>query len=134
MGFESEIPEDVVHKPMWIKSLSSPVWIGKNRGNKDKKPGYPYPDEKRFSKWLARIAGKPSKDTKVILCGLTLDRCILSSAQEIDFRGYDVYILSEGTDMFSGNPEEKEYMLNNVPIKNWANPLSWSELQTLYQG
>jgi nicotinamidase-related amidase len=128
-GYESEIPDDVKLSPVWIKCMNSPIWTRKNIGNPNRKPGLPYQDPRAFARWLHAAIGKPSRAEMVVLVGLTLDCCILSTAQELSWHGYDVKILAEGTDTYSGNQGEKEGMLGRPPLSNWAEAISWEELR-----
>ena len=66
----------------------------------------------------------------IVLFGLTVDCCVLCTAQELNFRGYNVYILEEATDTYSGSLEEKEIVLNNPPLTNWAEKISWEEVKS----
>jgi len=127
-GYESEIPKDIKDKKIWIKCMNSPIWVRKNGGVSSKKPGLPYQDPKRFEKWLNSVVGKPEK-TKIVLIGLTLDCCVLCTAQELNFRGYDVRILAEATDPYSGDQKEKESLLKDSPIINWADTITFEELK-----
>lgn len=128
-GFESEIPKDIKLKNIWIKSMNSPLWTRTNCGIANKKPGSPFQDSKGFSKWLSDTIGNPDEIENVILFGLTLDCCVLSTAQELCGRGYNVIILEEGVDTYSGDQKEKKWILNNVPLRNWAKTISWKSLQ-----
>ena len=127
-GYESEIPKDVKLKNTWIKCMNSPIWTRKNIGVHDKKPGLPYQNPKAFKKWLSSVIGSP-KGVKIILIGQTIDCCILSTAQELNWQAYDVSILREAVDTYSGNQKEKEMILNNPPLTNWAKLISWSNLK-----
>lgn len=128
-GYASEIPDDVKLKNVWVKSMNSPIWTRENIGNPNKKPGIPYQDPKAFTQWLNSIIGKPEKVDDIVLIGLTLDCCVFSTAQELRWRGYKVKILREAVDTYSGSPQEKEMILNNPPLLNWAKVISWSELK-----
>lgn len=130
-GYESEIPDDVKLKPVWIKCMNSPIWTRKNIGDPNKKPGIPYQDPATFTNWANSQIGKPQSLDAVVLIGLTLDCCVLCTAQELTFRGYKVKILEEGVDVYSGKPEEKAMILNNYPLRNWAESISWQELRNL---
>lgn len=99
----------------------------KNIGNPSKAPGIPYQDTNAFTNWLNSTIGKPEEIKKVILIGLTIDCCVLCTAQELRFRGYKVYVLKEGVDTYWGSG--KEEIINNYPLKNWAKPISWEELK-----
>lgn len=130
-GYESEIPKDMRFTDQWIKCMNSPIWTRKNIGEESKKPGLPYQDPTSFQKWLLKTIGSPSKAGKIILIGLTLDCCVLSTAQELNWRAYDVYVLSEAVDTYSGSKKEKKYLLKNPPLTNWAEPISFRELRPL---
>ncbi len=127
-GYESDIPPELKVDDIWIKSMNSPIWTRENIGDPDLPPGEPYPDPSAFEAWLKRNAGEPEGVT-IILFGLTLDCCVLCTAQELSFRGYEVYILEEGTDTRSGDPDEKAYLLSKPPLLFWAKPIPWDDLK-----
>ena len=129
IGYESGIPDDVKDEKVWIKCMNSPIWIRENIGDANKKPGLPYQDPKRFTDWLNEVIGKPEDLDMIVLMGLTADCCVFCTAQEFCFRGYNVKILQEAVDTYSGDQKEKEQILNNFPLKNWAEPISWEELK-----
>lgn len=128
-GYESEIPYDVKEKKIWIKCMNSPTWIRENGGKANKNPGIPYQDPKKFDAWLSSVIGKPEEVEMVILIGLTLDCCVLCTSQELNFRGYNVRILAEATDTYSGDQNEKKKLLNDSPLLNWADPITFEELK-----
>lgn len=128
-GYESEISESAKEKEVWIKCMNSPLWVRDNIGDPTKQPGLPYQDPKKFSEWIEKIIGKP-EDTEVVLVGLTLDCCVLCTAQELNFRGYKVKILKEAVDAYSGEQSEKE-ALCKTPVENWADVITWKEAQRL---
>jgi len=128
-GFESEIPNDVKLQNIWIKSMNSPLWTRDNCGIANKKPGISFQDSNGFKKWLNDTIGDPDDVEEVILFGLTIDCCILSTAQELCWRGYNVTILEEWVDTYSGDQEEKNFILNNVPLRNWAKTIDWKSLK-----
>ncbi len=131
VGYESEIPDEVKEKDVWIKCMNSPIWTRENIGDATKEPGLPYQDTKKFSEWIERVVGSP-KDTEVVLVGLTLDCCVLCTAQEFSFRGYKVKILKEATDPYSGDETEKDFLCK-TPTKNWATVINWEELKKIYE-
>ncbi len=126
-GYESIIPKEQV-KTQWIKCMNSPVWVRENIGNPDKKAGLPYQDTKAFGEWLGKNIGKPEEVTPVVF-GLTLDCCVLSTLQELSWRGYYPLVLKEATDHYRATEEAKEAVLNS-PIPNWADVITWQELKT----
>jgi len=127
-GYTSEIPKDLLKSQPWIKSQNSPAWIRDNIGYAEKEPGLPFQDGDAFSNWLIENIGAP-EETDVCLFGLALDRCVLSTAMELRFRGYQVYVLEEATDTSSGSHDEKEYLLSNPPLIHWAVAISFSEIK-----
>lgn len=129
LGYESEIPESAKENNVWIKCMNSPIWVRDNIGDPTKQPGIPYQDPKKFSEWIEKVIGKP-EDTEVVLVGLTLDCCVLCTAQEFNFRGYKVKILKEAVDTYSGEQSEKE-ALCKTPVENWADVINWEEVQRL---
>lgn len=130
-GYKSEIPDDIKNKNIWIKSMNSPIWIRENIGDSNKEAGLPYQDPKSFGKWLDLVIGKPDEVDTIVLFGLTIDCCVLSIAQELSWRAYKVRILTEGVDAYSGSLKEREYILNNAPLDNWAKPISWEEFKNI---
>jgi len=110
--------------------MNSPIWIRKNIGNPKNKPGLPYQDTKKFTRWLNTTIGKPTDVDEVILIGLTIDCCVFCTAQELKW-GYKVRILKEAVYAYSGNQKEKIQILNNKPLRNWAKHIMWNEFKKL---
>jgi len=109
--------------------MNSPIWIRKNIGNPHKQPGIPFQNPKKFTKWLNATIGNPKEVTQVVLIGLTIDCCVFCTAQELSWRGYNVSILREAVDVYSGNSKEKEIVLNGPSLSNWAKIISWKDLK-----
>ncbi len=126
-GYESEIPQCVKDNDIWIKCMNSPIWVRDYIGIADKQCGLPFQDPKKFNDWIKKVIGEPY-DTQILLVGLTLDCCVLCTAQELSFRGYKVKILKEAVDVYSGFQTEKEALFK-VPLQNWAEGISWQEAQ-----
>lgn len=120
-GFESIIPDSIKKMPVWVKSMNSPIWIRQNNG-------VPYQDGNAFQNWLDKNVGPMNTKTDVVLFGLTSDCCVLSTAQELKWRGYKVYILKDAVDNYSGDQIEKTMVLNNPPLTNWAQIVSWNDI------
>lgn len=125
-GYESLVPSNL-RKSLWVKCMNSPAWIRENIGNKEVKAGLPYPDPQKFGEWLNANIGKP-EEVIPILFGLTIDCCVLSTAQELNWRGYKPLILREGVDHASGKIEDRDAVLK-TPASNWGKPISWKELK-----
>ncbi len=128
-GYKSELSLEVKQFPVWVKCMNSPLWTRENIGDPLEEPGVPYQDPLSLTNWLTKVIGLPG-EVDVVLIGLTLDCCVLSTAQELCFRGYKVIILEEGVDTYSGDSEEKEWILRHVPLLNWASSIRWEDLKT----
>jgi nicotinamidase-related amidase len=123
-GYSSEIPEVLVgHR--WVKCMNSPFFTREDIGVADAKPGLPFADPKRFYDWLESFA---SVDDTVVLFGLTLDCCVLCTAQAIRFKGYDVRILLDATDTYDGG-EESRLQTMDLVVSNWAKPMTIEEFR-----
>jgi nicotinamidase-related amidase len=133
VGYESEIPDDVKHPRVWVKCMNSPVWVRENGGIAGKPAGLPYPDPAAFAAWLSATVGSVEETREIVLIGLTLDCCVLCTAQELSFRGYRVKFLVEAVDTYSGSSEEKGALLK-VPLANWGQPISWEQLRDMTPG
>ena len=127
-GYESELPAAVKHPQVWVKCMHSPGWVRENGGVAAKSPGTPYSDPTGFTNWLAAVVGPPEHNNPLVLIGLTLDCCILCTAQELFFRGYRVEVLMEAVDTYSGRQGEKESFFI-TPLANWGRPISWQEVR-----
>ena len=129
-GYDSEICQEIKKEPVWIKSMNSPVWTRKSAGNPARKPGLPVPNPRAFSTWLQQTIGRPEEVGAVVLIGLTIDCCVLCTAQELSFRAYPVKFLIEGVDTFSGDQVEKDAILKS-PASNWGQAITWIEFKKL---
>jgi len=127
-GYQSIIPKELV-KSEWIKCMNSPIWSRENIGLQDKAPGLPYQDITGFSKWLEANVGNPTEATPVLI-GWTIDCCVLSTCQELSWRGYYPTILREGVDHSSGKIKDRNQILID-PVPNWGNVIEWENLQSL---
>ena len=125
-GYESIIPKELV-KSQWIKCMNSPIWTRENIGDPAKVPGLPYQDPKAFGEWLEKNIGKPN-EVKPVLFGLTIDCCVLSTLQELSWRGYYPLVLKEGVDHYDGKIEDRDAVLKIV-APNWAEVIDWHKLQ-----
>ncbi len=132
-GYESEIPSDIKNNKTWIKCMHNPIWTRKNIGKKGTKPGVPYQDPKGFNKWLNKNIGKPSIDKKVILFGETMECCVLATAQELYFRGYDVKLIYEATDPMNERIEYKDFIALNSTLKIYAEVMKFQDLKDMIE-
>ena len=126
-GYESIVPSEIV-KSQWIKCMNSPIWTRENIGNPDKEPGLPYQDTKAFGKWLEENVGKPEEVTPIVF-GITIDCCVLSTLQELNWRGYYPKVIYEGTDHYDGTKESKDAVIKST-LTNRAEVVHWDELSS----
>ena len=128
-GYTSEIPDNLKRSWVWVKCMNSPIWTRRPAWNQKKEPEVPHAAPEGFSEWTKNVLGT---GTTVVLMGLTLDCCVLCTTQELNWRGYTVKILREGTDVYSGSKDDKEWILSHPPITNWAEPISWRSFKALF--
>ena len=126
-SYESVVPVEL-RSSQWIKCMNSPVWIRKGIGDQNQEPGLPYSDPRKFGQWLDENIGSPEQVAPVVF-GLTIDCCVLSTVQELSWRGYYPLVLKEGVDHASGKIEDRDKLLES-PIPNWAEVISWEELKS----
>lgn len=126
-GYQSLVPSDVKLSPVWIKATPSPAWTRTGAGQENQLPGQPYPTQESFSAWLTTVIGAPSADQEIILIGQMLEICILSTLQELKYRGHQVKVLFEGVDTYSGSVEQKQ-LLFGAFFPFWGQALSWAQL------
>ncbi|GEM_PF-388042 len=136
-GYLSAIDATVKIGTPWIKSMNSPDWMRQHGGNPAETAGVPYQDSQAFTDWLIKTVGSPDQAGTVVLIGLTLDCCVLCTAQQLYFRNYKVKILKEGTDTYA--PESIKHLLaTDVDYKEilfstthgmWSQLITWKELK-----
>lgn len=122
-GYKSEIPEDLVSS-RWVKCMNSPYYVRENGGIAEARPGRPLIHPNLFYEWLFSFVNQ--QDT-IVLFGLTLDCCVLCTAQAICFQGYEVRILLDATDTYTGGEKSLNLTMELV-VSNWAKPISFDEL------
>lgn len=59
--------------------------------------------------------------------GLALEVCVLSTLQELKYRGYQVKVLHEGVDTYSGGVEQKQLLFETL-FPFWGEAFSWAQL------
>jgi nicotinamidase-related amidase len=128
-GYNSILPDDIRKGSKWVKSMNSPVWIREGIGDPDRTPGEPFPDPGGFNDWLLDHIGDKDEVDLVVLFGLTADCCVLSSVQELKWRGFEVRVLSDATDVRSGDQDEKRKFLSTPPFSFWGKSIGWDELK-----
>ncbi len=124
-GYESILPDEL-RKSLWIKCMNSPIWIRDNIGESNEKPGLPYSDSDKFGDWLLENVGNRKEVTPIVF-GLTIDCCVLSTLQELSWRGYYPLVVKEAVDHKTGNIKDRDELLK-LTIPNWADIIEWKEL------
>jgi hypothetical protein len=110
--------------------MNSPIWIRKNIGIKNKNPGLPYPDSKKFGRWIDKNIDSPKK-VRPIIFGVTIDCCVLSTIQEFRWRGYKPIVIREGVGHSSGSERDKKAVLEKSAVSWWAETLNWKGIKKL---
>jgi len=131
-GYTSELPASLRKGVQWVKCMNSPLWTREGIGDENAEPGLPYQDPGRFDAWLLDHVGPPD-EARVVVFGLNADACVLCAVQELAFRGYEVYVLDEGTDVASGDQREKEDFLGGAPFTHWGKRVRWGESKGWFQ-
>jgi len=126
-GYESLVPNNL-KKSLWIKCMNSPIWIRKNIGAIDKKPGLPYPDSKKFGKWIEKNIGQPN-DVIPVIFGLTIDCCVLCVVQEFRWRGFNPIVIKEAVDTSNGNLKDRDLVLEKTALCWWGKTVSWDKFK-----
>jgi nicotinamidase-related amidase len=129
-GYESILPSDVKQPSVWVKATPSPAWTRANAGQENQLPGQPYLAPDAFTAWLTSVVEPPSAEQDIILIGLVLEICVLSTLQELKYRGYAVKVLCEGVDTYSGNVEQKQVLFGTL-FPFWGEAISWAQLQAV---
>lgn len=130
-SYESLIASDIKHPWVWVKAEPSPAWTRAGAGDAHQLPGEPYSAPDTFTAWLAATIGPPDQHNEIVLVGLMLEICVLSTLQELKYRGYEVKVLVEGVDTYSGNAEQKRLFLETL-FPFWGQSISWHELQAAH--
>lgn len=123
------MPRDVLASEPWVKATLSPAWTRAGAGNPAAEPGPPEPDPHGFTQWLVRTIGPPDPARTVVIVGLMLGVCVLSTLQELTFRGYHPSLLLEGVDTYSGEQAEKQALAGTL-FPFWGTPIQWQELKS----
>lgn len=127
-GYQSLLPADVRHPSVWVKAEPSPAWTRMGAGHAEQLPGVPYRAPDAFGRWLSATIGPPAAGQEIILIGLMLEICVLSTLQELKYQGYHAKILFEGVDTYSGDLEQKQVLCETL-FPFWGHALSWAQLQ-----
>lgn len=124
---ESLVPRDLLASQRWIKATPSPAWTRSGAGDERAEPGPAEPDPHGFTDWLVETIGRPDPEQAVVVVGLMLEVCVLSTLQELTFRGYRPSVLLEGVDTHSGDQAEKQKLANAL-FPFWGTPVHWKQL------
>ncbi len=129
-GYLSLLPEDLKKGSSWIKCMHSPLWVRKNIGIANAEIGEIYQDPQGFGEWV----NKNVTNKKVILFGETADCCLLQTASELYFRGYDVYVIYEATDPMNERLDYKEDIIYHSSLAIYAKTVHFAEFVEMIGG
>lgn len=140
-GYLSVIDAAVKHSNVWVKGMHSPEWVRDGGGDATATPGYPYQNPAAFDQWLHDTIGSPDQTGMVVLIGLTLEVCVLSTAQQLSFRGYDVHILKEASDIYdladvealTKNHIDYKEILFKTSHREFAKLIAWNTLKLEFE-
>jgi nicotinamidase-related amidase len=65
---------------------------------------------------------------EIIVVGLMFEICVLSTLQELKYRGYRAKVLVEGVDTYSGDREQKQVLCETL-FPFWGQAVTWEEVQ-----
>jgi hypothetical protein len=130
-GFKSDLPDEIKANDPWIKCMHNPLWIRDNIGDPRGIIGEPYQSPEKFNTWLKNHIGLPTEKKLIVLFGLTMEVCVLSVAQELYFRGYNVAVLYEATDPMNERMEYKNYIAYHSTLSVYAKLIKFSDLKEL---
>lgn len=126
----SLIPSDLLSTQPWFKATTSPAWIRHGGGEQDTPPGQARPAPEAFTRWLRAAVGPPRQEAAIVVVGLMLKVCVLSTIQELTYRAYRPHVLLEGVDTFAGTSQQKEHLADGL-FPFWATPLTWEKLRNV---
>jgi len=132
-GFESDISPSIKQGKPWIKCMHNPIWTRNNAGAKGVIPGKPYQKPELFDNWLHETIGYPVESKRIILFGETMEICVLATAQELYYRGYNVSMLYEATDPMNERLSEKVFLSQKSSIPVYANIMHFDQLVNIYK-
>jgi nicotinamidase-related amidase len=127
-GYQSLVPADLRHGSVWVKAEPSPAWTRAGAGHVEHLPGEPYPAPEALGAWLCATVGPPTVHQEIIVVGLMFEICVLSTLQELKYRGYRAKVLVEGVDTYSGDGEQKQVLCETL-FPFWGQAVTWAEVQ-----
>ena len=129
-GFESVLPSNLRYGTPWIKCMHNPLWIRHNIGVANEELGEPFQDPNAFNLWIKDHI----RHKKVVLFGLTADCCVLQTASELYFRGYEVYCIYEATDPMNERLGCKDEILFNSTFALYSRVIHFDEMLRMIGG
>ena len=130
IGYQSLLPDYLRVGDVHVKCMHNPIWVRKNIGVPNSDLGKEYQDPELFDLWVAQHF--PNKSIPIVIFGETMECCVLSTAQELYFRGYDIYILYEATDPMQERQALKDVIATNSTLSIYAKTIHFSELSEHY--
>jgi hypothetical protein len=118
-GYGSILHPKIV-KSTWVKASRNPVWIRRNSLPLQLPQAHP----DLFSDWLENEC---PLDKTVVLLGVALECCVFTTIQELYFRGYKIYVLSEAVECTDGTQDSKHFFFDKI-LPLWGEVVHWEDL------
>lgn len=126
IGFQSLLPDHLRLADQYIKCMHNPLWTRDNIGVANQPIGKEYQAPEYFNEWVARHF--PDKNIPIVMFGETLECCLLNVAQELYFRGYDLYILYEATDPMAVRQSYKDDIIQHSTLTLYTKCITFKDL------
>ena len=128
LGYKSLLPDDLRFGNPHIKCMHNPIWTRENIGIPGRTLGKEYQDPEKFNKWVS--VHFPDKNLPIIIFGETMDCCLLNTAQELYFRGYNPFILYEATDPMPERQPYKKELAENSTLALYTKIVHFEQLES----
>ena len=129
-GYESLLPLSLRKNNPWIKCMHNPLWVRDNTGVANSPIGKLYQNPQAFNDWIE----KNIKHKDVILFGETAECCLLQTASELYFRGFNVYYIYEATDPMNERLAFKDDILYHSSASIYVKTIRYKEFLDLIGG
>lgn len=129
-GYESLLPNNLRKGNPWIKCMHNPLWVRDNIGVANAPVGNLYQNPQAFNEWVEQNIFHQD----VILFGETAECCLLQTASELYFRGFNVYYIYEATDPMNERLEYKDNILYHSTTSIYVKTIRYKEFLNLMGG
>ena len=126
LGFQSLLPDHIRVGKQHIKCMHNPLWTRENIGVADQPIGKEYQSPELFNRWVSHHF--PEKTIPIVLFGETMECCLLNVAQELYFRGYDLFVLYEATDPMAARQIYKDDIIHHSSLSLYTKCITFKDL------